>query len=131
MAHDIARITAMLKAVRPAPRVKLDIRKGRWGMGDWHNDHTHVRALACYRGSGTQWVANEHVTRFTGAHGQLYVASTGSVPQDAPVHTVKTGSVVFLTGSEWKGGTVLPIAHRQPPDCGEERLMVVIDLDPE
>lgn len=97
----------------------------------FHVDHTGIRLLCTYRGTGTEWLEDECADRSKLGHlaNGLSDEDSGIVLHPAGVHQIAPFSITLLKGSAWQGNTGGGIIHRSPAVDAATAPRVLLALD--
>lgn len=120
---DIAAVVDMFGYLFDTELVGLRLRTLHSAMcPKFHFDRVPCRLVMTYSGSGTQWLANEHITI---DNGRLLSAVED---RSNAINTLQEGEVALLKGSMWEGNEQTPLVHRSPESRdGEPRLLLTLD----
>ncbi|MCR9143372.1 MAG: DUF1826 domain-containing protein [bacterium] len=92
----------------------------------FHTDCYRMRLICTYRGTGTEWTANDNVNRR-----EFYSLPAAERLLDSQrVFRLRTGWVAILKGESFPGAEGSAVVHRSPPASAEDwRLVLRIDCD--
>lgn len=123
LSEDVAVLVDMFGCLFDTELVGLRLRTLNSAMcPKFHFDRVPCRLVMTYNGTGTQWLANEHIVI---EHGRL-VCDPDS--HSGNINTLQKGEVALLKGSIWEGNEQTPLVHRSPQVNSEEsRLLLTLD----